>query len=372
MIRTDAVAKVKAAMVLLIFFYTAAHAEVSPVNGVKEIEAQDFKVTLKKTSRSGRVLLFEDPEGGRPRVGKILLMKSGDEEIGAVRVLKLYPGKFASKIVLPFKSFMPGDTYRGIKKIGDKIMNLIKEREQRLQDPDAQKTDDELSREIAPDDAELDRGIPVPLKPEKAPKSSKAPEPLFNSKGEDIGAPEKLEIDEEDEEGMFAEANSGEVIGALDPFGNAFSFQFATISNLDKTESVTTYKALGLRLSYNFGRMSLIKKKTVQDMFTLEAGGFFYAIAGFEAPDDSVSILAFLPTLRYNILIGQYITLYGYGGAMINTVTSSTNVVETSTRKLSKVLPAGGVGGLLQFGPAWAIRADYGVDLFGIGVMLKF
>ncbi|HRK02917.1 MAG TPA: hypothetical protein PLH57_09660, partial [Oligoflexia bacterium] len=47
----------------------------------RPIDAEEFRVQIKKKSTSGRVVLLDDPTENRPKPGKILLLKNGKENV---------------------------------------------------------------------------------------------------------------------------------------------------------------------------------------------------------------------------------------------------------------------------------------------------
>lgn len=405
MIRPKHLSKVKAliAVAMLCFCPSLpARAQTSlDAEEIKEIDATEFNVRLTKTSRSGRVLLLADPGEQDPYPGKILLLKSGKTEVAAIRVLKRYRGKFAAKVVLPFASVKVGEEYRALRKIGDKMNEMILEREKNLEDPDHLKTDDELSKEVAPDDAELDRGIPLapPPKPKTktAPKVidppaerlddastnassskpaeptveklevQKMPDPLFNKNGDEINSQGNLEVSPDDEALLdpFAEP-----FVFLEPYPNAMSFQYAQINNVDSARKQASYTSFGGRYAYNFKKLILTKSGTPQDMLSIEPGIFYYTINGFQVVGDSISVMPISLNLRYSLIFSGGFTAFGYAGLLVNTVLSSENALDPTV--LANTRAALGVGGMLNFGPAWALRVDYGIDMLAIGVVLKF
>lgn len=346
---------------------------------VKPIEAEEFRVKASKKSRSGRVVMLEDITENRPRPGKILLLKNGNEDMAAVRVLKNYPGKFAAKIVLPIGEIQTGTDYRALKKLGDKIIHMIKEREKRGKDLDAAKTDEDLANEVSPDDNELDRGIPLPKvkggrnKLPDAPSAPltpgpKAPEPLFTKDGQELSA-DSIEVT--DDEDAYIDMSIQEE-APLDPYRHVLSLEYGSIRSVDKNSEPTTYGAIGVRYAFNAWRPALFRRKSFQDMVSFELGLFYYTITGFMRTDDSVTVYPLIGTARYSFLIGENLTFFGYLGMIRNNVSQGQDSVSSNTAVLATSKAAMGVGAMLKIGPAWAARLDVGNDMFGIGAVLKF
>lgn len=345
---------------------------------INPIDAEEFHVRILKQSRSKRVLLFEDTAENKPKSGKILLIKQDKDEIVAVRVLKNYPRKFAAKIVLPFGTQPKvGGDYRALKKIGDKIIEMIKAREKAISDLDSTKTDEQLAGEVPPDDEELDRGIPMPGA-EPAPKKETSvkpntteqekPQPLWDKDGNEL-TPESIEV--ADEEEPFADLSVREDL-PLEPHNHVVSFQYAQITTGAKDNGSKAYDAYGVRYGYNFGRMTFLKKRTLQDMFTAELGLFIIPIASYYQQNDAVTALPAIATLRYNFLIGETLAFFIYGGVEYNFVQQDGTIPTAQIKYLATTAPAVGGGVLLSIGPAWGVRAEFGYNFFGIGGTLKF
>ena len=341
----------------------------------KTIDAEEFKVKLLKKSKSGKVLLLEDAEENKPKPGKILLLKENETEIGAIRVLKTYPGKFAGKLVLSLNENALGTSYRALKKLGDRIIKLIREQEKLLPESERSVLDEDLANEVTPDDRELDRGIPKPqpiTKPTPKPtptakvekKTENQIEPLFDEEGN--------ELEDGEETSPFSDINIQEDY-PLEPFRNIISLQYASINGVDASGKTKSRSSIGGRYGYNLVRGMLLRKKTLQDMLTLEGSVFYYNITGFVSIKDSITVFPLTATLRYNLLPSESIIFYGYLGVSKNIVTfdpeytSSSDVTVLKNTKL-----VGGAGTLFKIGPNWAIRLDLGTDLFAIGGSLKF
>ncbi len=355
----------------------------------KEIEAEEFMVTVKKKSRSGRVILFTGYKSENPKVGKILLLKEGPTEIAAVRVLKSYhDNRFAAKNVLPFQKVELTKEYRALKKVGEKYIEMIKEREKRMVDPDRMKTDDELSKEVSPEDSELDRGIPAKTQPQKPsddseserldspmqtpvePTNSKSnsPKPLFDAKGNELNG-EELDPTEEDDD--YDTDPFSDTFLPIEPHAHALSFEYGSLLNYDVLYKPTNYSALGFKYSYILSRYWFLDQKNIQDYVAFEAGIFFYSVTAYRAPEDTVSVLPILLSLRYNVNIGEYFSPFVYGGFMKNNVTSVSSP-SVGAASLTKTVPALGFGAMFKLGPGWSVRTSIGLEGFAAGIMLRF
>lgn len=383
MIKADAGMKVKTLLAFLLVFsgFFAQAVEPPPATDeekIKEIDAQEFHVRVTRKSTSGKVLLFEDASENNPKPGKILLIRSSKEDVVAVRVLKNYPPtspigfgntKFAAKVVLPIQEPSTGVDYRALKKIGDRMMNLITEREKRTALEEGEVvTDEDLAREVAPDDNELDRGIPPPGK--GAPDTTDVelrPEPVFDRSGAEL-RPEDIEVLDEDE--PYAELTAQEE-RPLDPTRHALTGQIGYLRGVDKDGGAANYIGMGLRYGINFLNIAFFRRRNLQDSMTLEGSMFLYSISGFRVQDpaDSVTVMPLIGALRYNLHFGEGFTPFGYAGVVYNNIVQSD---ATGTDVLNTTRIALGGGAMVRLGPGWAVRIDAGTDLFAIGAVLKF
>lgn len=324
---------------------------------IQAIEAEEFPVKAIKTSKSKRVFMLEDLHNAEPRPGKILLLKNGSDDIAAVRVLKNYPGKFATKVVLKFREIPLSTEVRAIKKLSDKLLERIRKREAQGLDPTI--TDDELAKEIDPADAELDRGIPQPQRKKKQKKD-----------GEEI-KPDSLELKEDDLGENLSDFTHTEEVN-LEGNNHILTAELALLSNVDSTNTTTRYTGAGVRYGYNFARRLAFDSPSRQDMLTIEASVFFYKILGFKTSDDEVTVIPILATLRYNLLFSEYVTGFLYAGVIRNNATAKSGLVGNDVSILSTTRPAAGGGLLIRIGPGWSIRADVGLDMFAAGASLRF
>lgn len=322
---------------------------------LKAIEAEEFRVRPTLKSGTGKVILFEDPTNNEPRPGKVLLIKRAGEDVAAVRVLRNRDGKFIAKIVLKMKEIELNQEYRAIKKLGEKVREKLKAMTQPI---DETIRDEELAKEIDPNDAELDRGIAKPAKKVKPVKKSD-------------GDLERLEISEDDLADYntdFAKSEDSEI----DPYNHALSMQLGLLNNGRADGGTARYTALGLRYGYTFARKLLFDKPSTQDQLTLELGAFYYKITGYQTLSDEVTVFPFLFNGRYSVYLNEWFAVFLYGGVAKNNVTISQGTVPAGTANLSRTRPMAGLGALFKLGPGWSIRGDFGMDMLALGAMLKF
>jgi hypothetical protein len=378
MIRADTVLKVKAAILALGFLALGTDLAIAQTPSERDegalppIDAQEFNVRLTKTSTSGKVLLLEDLAENNPKPGKILLLKSADQEVCAVRVLKNYESKFAAKIVLPFTAPALGSEYRALKKLGNKIVKMIQEREQRQREAElqlppgsVQKSDDDLAKEVAPDDSELDRG--VPQNEPKLEAEPKGAEPLFNKEGDEI-TPESIEVKEEDEALPELAAKDE---GPLDPHIFSITAQYALMNNLDSKGSLTNYNSAGIRLGITPLKRILLRGPKIQDSLSVDVGLFYYTITAFESANDQLTLLPLVGAARYSLNFGPTFTVFGYAGALRQYVMVNAGTFTAAMEPLQNVRLAAGGGLMIRLGPGWFVRSDLGVEMLSVGVSLR-
>lgn len=342
---------------------------------VKPIEAEDFQVKFKKKSKSGQVLLFEDLTENRPKPGKILLIKRDSQKYAVVRVLKTMPGQFAAKVLELSKDFSTNDEYRAIKKLSDKITVVLDEKKKNR--TLAAQTDEDLAKEVEPSDAELDRGIPIPV-PEKKPKkkaeskripanTQPTPEPLFDKDGNELDN-DLSETEENDPITDVALQDNR----PWEPNRHLVTAAYSQLTNVDSSANPAKYTGAGIRYSYNLWHPLFLKRRPIQDILSLELSFYYYTITGFLNPDDQIAVVPLVVTTRYSLIPGESFSFFTYLGLVKNFASQAEGKTIVDTVLLASVNPAIGVGLMIRIGPNWTARIDVGFDQAGIGAALKF
>lgn len=324
---------------------------------IRPIEAEEFKVRVVKKSRSGKVFLIEDLSNNEPRPGKVILLKSGADDVAALRVLKNRDGRFIAKLVRRMGDLQEGTEYRALKKLGEKVVETPAKRQAQALDTTIR--DDELAKEIDPNDVELDRGIPIPQKKRRT-----------NITKTDEISLKSLEITEDDLADYSADFSQQED-SDLDPYNHALSMQLAFMVNGTADGSTKRYTAVGARYGYTFARRMLFNKPLNQDSFALEGGAFLYKIVGYETLSDELTVMPLLANLRYSVTFNEWFSIFAYAGAVKNFATVDAGAV-SSIGNLQRTRPMGGLGFMLKLGPGWYVRGDAGIDMYAFGATLKF
>ena len=146
------------------------------------------------------------------------------------------------------------------------------------------------------------------------------------------------------------------------PKNNNISVEYGLLNNASGDRQTTQYQGMGLRYAYVFGKDFVFSNGKAHDQLAAEAGAFYYSIFGFQTVNDQVSVVPVVGTVRYSVNIGEYLSPFVYVGGIKN---FSNQEVLTRSR-----IAAGG-GTLLNLGRTWAIRLEYGNELFAAGAVVK-
>ncbi len=355
-----------------------ATAEETPL---PDIIARKFDLKIERRSNSNLTYLLRAPEGGPPGVGKILLIRSNETPIVALRVLKQYPEKdsFAAKRVRRYGDFRVLDkteTYIALEKKQDAEGTPPPPVTQQDQ-ADLQ----ELESPATPADAAAPE--PAPPAPPAQPPDENVPDVSEYDAELDSGT-SPLPDSEGDDEG---EENSGlgiEETKNLDPYRHTLSAQFGFMTNVDPESKRYLFSGGGLRYGYSPFRLLFFRGSAVQDSLTIEGGLFVYKIVKFlstaNAEIDTYTVVPTVLALRYNLALSETFTVFFYAGMLKNWVISATNGVAAAVEfkdnnpftSLNSLVPAVGGGFFFQIGPNWSARIDAGLDFIGAGLVLKF
>lgn len=367
------------------------------------IDVREYDVTTMKHSKSKRIYLFEmsnlppmDPSLSNeaqgaivtPKIGKVILLRSSDKKpIMAFRSLKSYPEKkqFAAKRIkrYPGTDQIENDSnYHAIEKVANKEPPAPTLQDQKdlkeLEDSELDGTGAGKSRsgdESLDDpngsgksggksDGELDEPIADPTALEEA----NALQDLADS-----GA----EYDED-----LGDLFSAEEIYPLDTMRFSVSIGFGLLANLGYTAvtstsgstSYTQFHGPGLRLGLDVAKRIFANKRSVQDFIHLEARAYNYSVVQYIS-QDSYSIYALSPILRYGFCLGQSMKLSFYGGALFNIAfetAEEANRVSQGKDALNSIFPAAGASIFFRLGPQWELQFDAGYDLIGGALGVRF
>lgn len=337
----------------------------SPADSDARIVARTYEVQTARKSRSGRVYLFDTLRDRNPKVGKIILVKKELKPRMAFRVLRTYAEKkqFAAKRVKTYGEGLPLDIGESFTVI-EKIAQVTKKHPITPQDREDLKEFDELA---SPTEGNAGT-IPQQAQPDEDRKTEPPPSSPQGSIDQEAQEdrsfdPEEVSDDEELTQNLVIE----EVI-PIDNNRHWLTLGFGLLRN-----NKAYFTSAGGRYGISLFKMTFAKSARVQDSLALEGGVFLYRIAGLEVPTDGFSVMSIIGTLRYNLIFGETFGMFFYGGLVKNSVTSTSSTSSEQTlNKLAAPIPAAGGGMLFRVGPNWDIRFDAGLDIIGMGLMLRF
>lgn len=357
---------------------------------VPDIEARSYEVRIRKRSESKRSYLVDDLNGARPKTGRIVLFKKGNDPIMAFRVLRSTPEQdtFIVKRVRRYSDVMalePGEQYTAIDRTLELAMQPVysaddsaEMRELMIDQNAAFSRDSGLAPDGLSDgldDAALDSGA-----------SDAALDNSLDSGGNPRGqigsssSRSRISQARLDEDGDLIgesdyEVDDPEVIDDNRPF-DRLKHSISAEMGLFKSETAlgtpAYFTGLGVRYGLTLARMILFRRSSVQDSFVVEGGLFTYSLANYQIPADSYTVMPMVGTLRYNVFLNETIGIQLYGGISRNMVLASTDATDEALARLAKVTPAAGGGLIFKLGPHWDARVEGGVDMIGAGLMVSF
>jgi hypothetical protein len=341
-----------------------------------DIEATTRLLKILKSSTSRRVYLIDvsngpapqaqsdsqpsapatpTESGEKPSVRKLLLVRDGEENILALRVLRDITGT-SQVIVKKIKQYGNhealdiGQEYYALEKLSDVIP-------------------------------------PPPTPQDKADMAEVEPAPLAFDPDLDTGSspmPDNLD----DDSGNKVDRLGASIEEKYVPFERHRHWIAAAVGLIRNTPDADQmsgryYSAGGIRYGYDVGRRIFVTRDDRLDTFTLEGSLFYYTISGMDAGSsdntatavagtDTYTITPVAATGRYTYYYNEDFGVFVYGGFMKNFVLSSQNSSEERVVNLGRVIPAIGAGALLRVGPQWYTRIDAGLDMIAANLMIRF
>lgn len=337
-----------------------------------DIEAKMRQLKVLKASTSRRVYLIElqadasqsqtqtqdapAPQDGsatdggeKPPVQKLWLVRSGEENLMALRVLRDINGT-QQVIVKRIKQYGDhealdiGQDYFALEKISD----------------------------VAP---------PPPTPQDQADMAEVEPAPLAFDPDLDTGSSPSPD-DDDDSDGPHRDRLGASIEEHNIPFEKQrhwLSAAFGVLRNTPDQDQVNGhyYFAGGIRYGYDIARRLFVTKDERLDTFTIEGSLFYYSVSGLDNSSsasavDSYTITPIATTGRYTYYFNEDFGIFMYGGMMKNFVMSTQNSNAQRVGNLGGVIPAVGAGALLRVGPQWYTRIDAGLDMFAANLMIRF
>jgi hypothetical protein len=346
-----------------------------------DIEATTRLLKIIKSSTSRRVYLIDvsngpapqtesdsqasnpappSESGEKPAVRKLLLVRNGEENILALRVLRDISGtnQVIAKKIKQYgnhEALEVGQEYYALEKLSD----------------------------IVP---------PPPTPQDKADMAEVEPAPLAFDPDLDTGSspmPDNLD-DESGNRGDRLGASIEEKNVPFEKHRHWISAVVGLIRNTPDEDQLNGryYTAGGIRYGYDVGRRIFVTRDDRLDTFTLEGSLFYYSISGLDAGStdstsgstttttstttDTYTLTPIAATGRYTYYYNEDFGIFVYGGLMKNIVMNSQNSSEDRVANLGRVIPAVGAGALLRVGPQWYTRIDAGLDMISANLMIRF
>jgi hypothetical protein len=163
-----------------------------------------------------------------------------------------------------------------------------------------------------------------------------------------------------------------EEVQAFDIYRSSLALGFGYYKNVGATGTVINPTGAQLRYGYTLGNMLLLKQSSYQDSLTAEGGLQVYKLTNYAEANDSYTVLPLTVALRYNIYFNRNTAAFFYGGLNKSNVMEQANGSAESVANLSGLIPSAGAGLLIRVGPHWEVRADIGIDMQAIGLVLRF
>jgi len=348
--------------------------------GANRIEAKKYPVAVKSVSKSNWVYLFDDPTGGNPRIGQVIVVREHRENLMAFRVIKQFPGRgfFAAKRIRSnygVDRLKDLKSYTAIEKTGD-INNIdgAAASDEEFSPEEGGAIDDEFADDEFADE-EFGEGEDDFADDEGDYKDdgldSQPPEDdIFLYGGDEL----QNDVTADDVEVELLEFDE---IDPLDPDLQGFTAEFGMVRNKGFDLNSAYYSSFGVRYSLTPFKQIFAKSPSMQDSFSLEGAAFFYQVNAIFNVFDRFNLIPLVGTLRYNLLFGEAISIFFYGGVVFNYVSNYDSVPNddgtiVGLAELGSFMPAGGIGFTYRLGPKWHLRADLGLDMFASGLSLRF
>jgi len=134
----------------------------------------------------------------------------------------------------------------------------------------------------------------------------------------------------------------------------------------------TYFAGAGLRYGLTVGHMLFLDSSSSQDSISLEGGFFLYKVLDLTGNNDAYTVVPLIGTIRYNVLFSEAFGIFVYSGISRSTVLASSQPTDEGLERLTLTIPAAGAGMLFQIGPKWYARVDLGLEMFGVGLIVRF
>jgi len=201
-------------------------------------------------------------------------------------------------------------------------------------------------------------------------------EPEFETVGNPIQNPGLINADVLEEVALKRSSGPENLIllerSLLEPDKNWLTGTFGVLQGRSFAGGLTYFSGGGVRFGRIFKRDMFSRFWNREDSLAWEASLLAFKVLFYEQPNDSFTVVPLVGTVRYNVKLSDFVTLYAYAGLLRNFVVSSFNASDTAIFQLNSIGIAGGGGALITIGPKWNIRVNLGIDAAAVGLVVEF
>jgi hypothetical protein len=335
------------------------------------IEASTYPVKVLARSNSNRIYLFEDPLSKEPLAGHLILLKDeGQISIMALRVLKTYPEQklFAAKFIKHYPDIEileEGQVFTAV----EKVMDLMPPPTLSADEVDLTRLEEQRANLLQPP-LNVSNSAPQPQKTlGRRSIASSNTEITIQNRNPRLTHSEEA-ADEEDD--SSTDALTLATSKNFDRYSSWLSAGLGVIrSNVPLGGGQSQYlNAVVGRFGITLGHPGIIHGPKIQDALVLEGSVFGFKVIG--SAGDSYTLVSLVPTLRYTLALGEFLSIFGYVGAAGNLPIAAANANVLTLTNLQSIFPAAGAGLLFQIGPGWYTRLDGGLESVALNLTLRF
>ena len=355
------------------------------------IEVSTYSVKVLAKSNSNLIYLLEDSLSIAPREGHLILLKNETHlPVMALRVLKTYPElkAFAAKFIKRYEqvdTLEEGQTFTAVEKVIDLVDSPTSLKDQ----TDLKEFEIQKSKIIQPTSVPVLNALI-----DTAPSPSPLPSPLPSSgplteasagvlpakvKSEATVSPKEPEANSKKEEDLeeggdqpLSDPLDIATSRNIDKYSYWISAGLGAIrSGIPSAPAQTQFLNAGVgRFGYTLSHPGIIHGSTMQDSWVVEGAIYGFKVIG--SGGDSYTLVSFVPTLRYNLSLGEHLSIFGYAGIAGNFPIAASNANQITLSSLRSFFPALGAGLLFQIGPGWYTRLDGGLESISLNLLLRF
>lgn len=313
--------------------------------GLPQIEARNYDVTVIRPSLSRRVYLFKlKSPADMPQVGRMFLVKIGQEPVMALRVLRIYPRyeQFAAKALRVYPGFEALETLAEYR---------LYERQGELAD--------------LKDDGEQG---PVGKTNETKVTETGA------SKRQDAEDLSELETAEKLIAKLEAIDTTEDELGDRDFYPNAIILQPGSALTYNIGGASAFYApAMNLAWRRNFISPIFRQKYPLIDGIAFEFGASYYRVRGnVDGVAKLYTVTPLTTRLLYQVPLSEKVILSLYTAVVLQLVPQTVGVTEEELQMAQGFYGTIGGGFWFELGPNWYLTSNLGLDFIGLGVALKF